>query len=241
MAGEMRLPHFPLHTVLYPHLPLPLHIFEERYRALTRDVLADGSPFNGRFVVSMITDGQEVGGEASARPVGTICEIRSAEEQPDGRWLLLVVGIARAAVGGIDRSGPYAVAEVEELPEPEGEGADRLLPMVQRALDGYLATVKRFVARTASGGEQSHEQPDVTATLDQVLKPIQLPDEPVAASYAVAGVLQVELSRKQHLLELTDAASRLRAELELLRREMRFLDDDAMPPVPPGDLGYHPN
>ena len=235
------LPHFPLHTVLFPHLPLPLHIFEERYRAMTRDVLADGSPFAGRFVVSMITAGREVGGEASAQAVGTICEIRSAEEQPDGRWLLLVVGIARARVGGVDSSGPYAVAEVEELPEPTGNGADRLLPLVQRALDGYLATVKRFVARTASGGKHLPEQPDVTATLDQVLKPIQLPDEPVAASYAVAGVLQVELSRKQHLLELTDAATRLRAELELLRREVRFLDDDAMPPVPSGDLGYHPN
>jgi hypothetical protein len=241
MAGEMRLPHFPLHTVLFPHLPLPLHIFEERYRAMTRDVLADGSPYGARFVVSMITDGREVGGEARAQMVGTVCEIRSAEEQPDGRWLLLVVGIARARVTGLDRTGPYEVAEVEELPELAGEGADRLLPTVQRALDGYLATVKRFVARTASAGEHLQEQLDVTATLDEVLKPIHLPDEPVAASYAVAGVLQVELSRKQHLLELTDAASRLRAELELLRREVRFLDDDALPPVPPGELGYHPN
>ena len=241
MTGDMRLPHFPLHTVLYPHLPLPLHIFEERYRAMTRDVLAEESPYGGRFVVSMITDGREVGGSASAQAVGTICEVRSAEEQPDGRWLLLVVGVARARVATLDRTGPYVVAEVEVLPEPEGEGADRLLPTVQRALDGYLATVKRFVARTASVGEHTQEQPDVTATLDQVLKPIHLPDEPVAASYAVAGVLQVELSRKQHLLELTDAASRLRAELELLRREVRFLDDDALPPVPPGELGYHPN
>jgi Lon protease-like protein len=242
MPRMRTLPHFPLHTVLFPHLPLPLHIFEERYRSMTRDVLAEGSPYAGRFVVSMITDGREVGGrEAVARPVGTICEIRSAEEQSDGRWLLLVVGIARARVGGIDNSGPYAVAEVEELPELDGEGADRLLPLVQMALDGYLATVKRFVARTASGGDHQHGQPDVTATLDQVLKPIHLPQEPAAASYAVAGVLQVELSRKQHLLELTDAATRLRAELDLLRREARFLDDGAMPPIPASELGYHRN
>ncbi|MGZ8563605.1 MAG: LON peptidase substrate-binding domain-containing protein, partial [Candidatus Limnocylindria bacterium] len=62
-----------------------------------------------------------------------------------------------------------------------------------------------------------------------------------AASYAVGGVLQVELTRKQRLLELPDAATRLRAELELLRREMRLLDDGALPTVPASDLGYHPN
>jgi hypothetical protein len=57
----------------------------------------------------------------------------------------------------------------------------------------------------------------------------------------VGGVLQIELTRKQQLLELPDAASRLRAELDLLRRESRLLADGAMPPVPTSDLGYHPN
>ena len=237
----MRLPHFPLRTVLFPHLPLPIHVFEERYRAMSRDLLAEDSPYAGRFVISMITDGQEVGGEGGSRPIGTVAEVRSAEQFPDGRWLLLVVGVARARVHSIDRSGAYALAEVEELPEPIGDDAEPLVPQVQRALDGYLATVKRFVARTASGGEHMQEQPDVTATLDEVLKPIHLPAEPVAASYAVAGVLQVELARKQHLLEITDAAARLRVELELLRREVRLLDTDALPPVPAADLGYHPN
>ncbi len=81
----------------------------------------------------------------------------------------------------------------------------------------------------------------MTASLDQVLKPIRLPDDPVAASYAVGGVLQVELTRKQQLLELPDAAVRLQAELDLLRREIRLLGDGAMPPIPTADLGYHPN
>jgi uncharacterized protein len=237
----MRLPHFPLHTVLFPHLPLPIHVFEERYRAMARDVLADGSPYGGRFVVSMITEGREVGGDAVAHAVATVAEIRSAEQLADGRWLLLAVGVGRARIDRVDRDGPYAVAEVTELDDPPGDGADGLLTTVQRALDAYLATVKRFVARTASGGERTKEGPDVAASLDEVLKPIRLPDDPVAASYAVAGVLQVELTRKQQLLELPDAASRLRAELELLRREVRLLDDEALPPIPAGDLGYHPN
>lgn len=237
----MRLPYFPLHTVLFPHLPLPLHIFEERYRAMTRDILADGSPFEGRFVVSMITDGPEVGGSASARGVGTICEVRSAEELPDGRWVLLAVGVARAGLGEVDRSGAYALVDAEPLEEVIGERADDLLPAVQAALDGYMATVKRFVAHAASVAHDSQEITDVAASLDQVLKPIRLPEDPAAASYAVGGVLQIELTRKQQLLELPDAASRLRAELDLLRRESRLLADGAMPPVPTSDLGYHPN
>jgi len=236
----MQLPHFPLHTVLFPHLPLPLHIFEERYRAMATDLMAEGSPYRGRFVVSMITDGREVGGDAATQRIGTICEIHSAERFPDGKWLLLVVGAARARLGAIDRSGPYALVEATEIADPAGEAAGDLLPRVQAALDAYMATVKRFVARTASVGH-AQEQSDVTASLDQVLKPIRLPDDPVAASYAVGGVLQVELTRKQHLLELPDAAVRLQAELDLLRREIRLLDDGAMPPIPASDLGYHPN
>ena len=54
-------------------------------------------------------------------------------------------------------------------------------------------------------------------------------------------MLQVELTRKQRLLELPDAASRLRAELQLLRRESRLLADGALPPIGPADLGYNPN
>jgi Lon protease-like protein len=237
----MQLPHFPLHTVLFPHLPLPLHIFEERYRAMATDLMADGSPYGGRLVVSMITAGPEVGGDATTQPIGTICEVHTAEQFADGRWMLILVGVARARLGAIDRSGPYAVVEVTEIGEPVGDVSGQLVPRVQAALDAYMATVKRFVARTASVAEHAQERPDVTASLDEVLKPIRLPDDPVAASYAVGGVLQVELTRKQHLLELPDAAARLNAELDLLRRETNLLDIDAMPPIPASDLGYHPN
>ena len=238
----MRLPFFPLHLVAFPHLPLPLHIFEERYRAMARDILADGSPYAGRFVVSMLTSGQEAGDDAAiGRGVGTICEVRTAEQLPDGRWVLLAVGVARAALGRVDRSGSYALVEVEELPEVDGAVEPTLLPRVQAALDGYMATVKRFVATAASIGHDSTEVQEVARSLDEVLKPIALPDDALAASYAVGGVLQIELSRKQQLLELPDAGSRLRAELALLARESRLLADGAMPPVSTTDLSYHPN
>jgi Lon protease-like protein len=243
----MRLPYFPLHVVVFPHLPLPIHVFEPRYRAMTRDVLANGSPYAGRFVVSMITDGAEVGDQVGrstrTQRVGTIVEVRRAERLPNGRWVLLVVGAARALLGEIDRSGEYATVEVMPLDDDAGDAAaaDALLPEVQAALDAYLETVKRFVASAASMGTESQEITDVAASLDEVLKPIRLPDDPLAASYAVGGVLQIELTRKQQLLELPDAASRLKAELDLLRREARLLADGAMPPVSTSDLRYNPN
>src|SRR5688500_8389537 len=136
----MRLPYFPLHTVVFPHLPLPVHVFEERYRAMATDLMADGSPYAGRFVVSMIVEGPEVGGDATTRPIGTICEVRTAEQFPDGRWVLLAVGIGRARLGSIDRSGAYAVIEVDPVDEPLGSDATALLAPAQRALDAYLAT-----------------------------------------------------------------------------------------------------
>jgi Lon protease-like protein len=169
--------------------------------------------------------------------------VRRAEQFGDGRWALVVVGVERVAVGEVDRSGPYAIVEAEPLPETLGDSAtaDRLLPKVQAALDAYLDTVKRFVANAASVGRESQEITDVAASLDEVLKPIHLPDDPLAASYAVAGVLQIELRRKQQLLELPDGATRLEAELALLRREARLLADGAMPPVSRNDLHYNPN
>jgi uncharacterized protein len=239
----MQLPVFPLHTVLFPHLPLPLHIFEERYRAMAADVMADGSPYGGRFVVSMITEGSEVGGEATIHDIGTICEVRSAERLADGRWMLIGVGVARARVAQLNGTKtPYRVVEATELPDPTGDEAAGLMSTVQEALDAYLATVKRFVVRAASVGRTEPQEPiDVAASLDRMLKPIHLPDDPVAASYAIGGLLQIELTRKQQLLEIPDAAARLRAELHLLQREARLLDDGAMPPVQPSDIGYHPN
>ena len=132
----MQLPVFPLHTVLFPHLPLPLHVFEERYRAMATDLTADASPYAGRFVVSMITDGPEVGADAATHDVGTICEVRSAEQFADGRWMLIGVGLARVRITPVEgASTPFRLVEAVELADPAGDGASALMPSVQSALD----------------------------------------------------------------------------------------------------------
>jgi len=246
----MRLPLFPLHAVLFPHLPLPLQIFEERYRAMTRDLVADDSAWGGRFVVTMITQGSEVEpvGRDAAQPtgaarIGTVAEVRHAEQFADGRWALLAVGVERVKFGPVDRTGAYAVVEADALPELVGDAAatEALLPEVQVALDRYLETVKRLVASTASVGGDVQEISRVTASLDEILKPFRLPEDPLAASYAIGGMLQIELGRKQRLLELPDAVARLHAELDLLRRETVLLGEGSMPPLGANDLRYNRN
>ena len=197
----MRLPYFPLHVVVFPHLPLPIHVFEERYRLMTQDVVADGSPFAGRFVVSMITEGAEVA-DADPRPpraerVGTIVEVR--QRRAIRRWAVGAAGGRRRA-GPAERGRPHPARTPPSRPSrcltrrATPTRAEALLPEVQAALDAYLETVKRFVASAASIGAESPEITTVAASLDEVLKPIRLPDDPMAASYAVGGVLQIELT-----------------------------------------------
>ena len=255
----MRLPLFPLHVVAFPHLPLPLHIFERRYRAMTRDLLEADNPYGGRFVVTMISAGREVAshpktGQLTVRRVGTICEVRRADKFADGRYALLAVGIGRARIRKVDDTGPYAVADVIALDERSGEEAEALIPDVQVALDGYLSTIRRFLAeRDAADVEDllseigEDADPDSSSAgevkrsvrMERLIKPLRLPSDPLAASYAVAGVLQVELSRKQRLLEAPDAAARLRAELALLQREAQLLGDSSLAPM--GRFEYHAN
>ena len=88
------LPMFPLGTVLLPHMLLPLHIFEPRYRALIHDVL-DG---DREFGVTLIERGHEVGGGDRRADVGTVAHVEEAEELDDGRWVVLAAGTRRIRV-----------------------------------------------------------------------------------------------------------------------------------------------
>src|SRR3954449_13007516 len=88
------LPMFPLGTVLFPHAALPLHIFEDRYRALAETCLRA----DGRFGVVLIERGYEVGGGDTRFGVGTVARIVDAARTPDGRYLLATVGTERVRI-----------------------------------------------------------------------------------------------------------------------------------------------
>src|SRR4029079_17178494 len=116
----MEIPLFPLHTVLCPGIVLPLHVFEERYRAMTRRCLDSGEPFG----VVLIRSGPEVGPTPAATLAGggAFAEIREAGRYPDGRYDLLAAATGRFAIESVDaQKEPYLVAGVNALEDECGE------------------------------------------------------------------------------------------------------------------------
>lgn len=106
---------FPLGSVLFPHMPLPLHVFEPRYRALVHDCLAGDRTFG----VVLIERGHEVGGGDVRFGTGCTATIAEAEETPDGRWGVIATGLHRFRVDTWLPDDPYPRAEVTMLDDGE--------------------------------------------------------------------------------------------------------------------------
>ncbi len=188
------MPMFPLGTVLFPHMGLPLHVFETRYRDLTRDCL-DG---NGEFGVVLIERGSEVGGGDTRFGVGTVAQIAEAAELPDGRWVLLATGTRRIRVTAWLPDDPYPVALVEEIADPP----------VQPTHIEHLELASRAVRRALALQTELADQPGVPAT-------VSLDDRPEVAAWQLCAVAPVGPVDHQRLLEMPDVEPRLRVLAEL--------------------------
>ena len=120
----MELPLFPLQTVLYPGLPIPLHVFEDRYREMFARIL-DGER---RFGVVAIVRGRDVDPGATYHPIGCVAEVAEVERHADGRLDVVARGRSRFRIDGVTQAAPYIVAEVSTLPEAAGEAAVGCIP-----------------------------------------------------------------------------------------------------------------
>jgi Lon protease-like protein len=196
------LPLFPLHVVLFPDMPLPLHIFEPRYREMVLRCREQKSPFG----VILIRDGDEAGDETVPHLVGTTARIDQYEELPDGRMNLLVFGETRFRVTRASHDKPYLSAQVEPLGEEIGDPR-----LAQPAAEVVAGLFKKYLRA-------------LFAMTGRSLSALQLPREPAYLSYAVASVLQVPLAEKQSLLEIGGTTRRLEHEAELLRAEIEAQD-----------------
>lgn len=208
---------FPLGTVLVPGQVLPLHVFEPRYRQLVRDLIdAPDHPQRGRsFGVVSIREGHEVGANSarSLAMVGTAARVQVVEKYDDGRYDMVTVGTDRFEINDLDVSAPYLQAHVAWLTEYAGESTD---PLVASVSEQFVAYRNR---------------------LSSMLDPIpfdSLPADPIELSYLVATAMVLDRVDRQALLEKPDSATRLRAELSLLRRESALAVH--LQSIPAGDL-----
>ncbi|HSP65201.1 MAG TPA: LON peptidase substrate-binding domain-containing protein [Candidatus Deferrimicrobium sp.] len=201
---SVRLPLFPLNTVLVPHMPAGLHIFEERYRELIRDCQGQGTSFG----VIGIREGLEVGRAAVPFSVGTLAQIHELEALDDGRYNLVVAGASRFRVESLDLERSYLVGRISYLEDTRGDEA--AIPELARraavAFTEYTAGLRNLA---------DEREPDA----DQAA----LPDDPELLSYLIAASLNVEVNRRQELLEEDSVSGRLRKCLQVLRRESVFL------------------
>lgn len=133
---------FPLGTVLFPHMVLPLHLFEPRYLDLIADVLAGDREFG----VTLIERGHEVGGGDERTSVGTVARVIQAEELDDGRWLVISVGVRRIRVERWLDDRTYPRALVSDLPDEPTD--DATVP------PGMVARLRRVLAMHAELGHQ---------------------------------------------------------------------------------------
>ena len=196
------LPMFPLGSVLFPGAWLPLHVFEPRYLALTRDCLGG----DGQLGVVLIERGSEVGGGDTRFDVGTRAQIVDGAELDDGRWLFLLAGMDRVRVRRWLPEVPYPRAEVEMLDDdgPPGPEAAELRAALERQLRRALA---------------------LKAELDEPAAPVtvELSEDPALAAYQAAAAAPMGPADAQRVLEVAGVERRLRLLVELLDDEVAVL------------------
>jgi Lon protease-like protein len=245
----MQIPLFPLHTVLAPGIALPLHIFEERYRAMVKRCLDTSSPFG----IVLIREGSELAPrdgraqELSISVVGTFAEIREASKYLDGRWDLLTVGTGRFVVREViaDRE-PYLLGEVDELGDSVGDedAAEVLVARVTRRFVDYLRLLQPRDGEDAEpidvqvevevpDDDDDDEKPEPVETPGggptELAAALHIPDDPSQLSFLLTGIVQVDPATRQSLLEADSAEARLRDLDRLLDRELALLDKRLAP------------
>lgn len=169
---------FPLGSVLFPFMPLPLRIFEPRYLAMLADILKDEP---SEFGVVLIERGSEVGGGDVRVPAGTLARVSDLDTAGEA-VLMIAQGATRIVVEEWLDDDPYPRARVRELPEPEWD------PGLQPRLADAEALVRRVLKRLA----------------DEDLSPwpsdVGLDDDPAAAAWQLAAIAPLNALDQLELL-----------------------------------------
>ncbi|RYU11873.1 LON peptidase substrate-binding domain-containing protein [Nocardioides iriomotensis] len=211
---QVQLPIFPLNTVVFPGVTVPLHVFEDRYRALVHHLLTISEKPERLFGIVAIREGYEVGshGVQSVHRVGCVVQMTSVDPYPDGRFDIEVVGRRRLRLDALDTSGRYLVGDVETVDEAKVD-----TPLGREEAERTRATFEEYRRRLSE------------MRGDDVLDG-DLPRDPEYLSYSLAATCLLTLQERQALLEASSPVDRLIMLRHALLEEMRAMR--ALPSLP---------
>jgi Lon protease-like protein len=198
------LPMFPLNTVLFPGMSVPLQVFEDRYRALVHHLLRVEDPTERIFGSVGIREGYEVGEHGSQWlfRVGCRVQMTEVEAHADGTFEVVAVGLDRIELEHLDTSGAYPVGRVTPLSEHEVTVPDHLAQAARSTFEAYRQAL---------------------LAIDRDPPAAELPHDPAYLSWALAALAPLTLAQRQALLEEEDADGRLRMVTDVLRGELRTM------------------
>jgi len=192
-------------VVVYPFMILPLFVGREKSvravdESLSRDRLI--------LLVAQRDAEKEDPGVDEIHSVGTVAMIMRMLKMPDGRVKVLVQGLTRARVLGIERRDPYFEARIAEIHEAEG---------VTSAIEveALIRSVKELVSKSVTLGKQI--APDVVVIVSNLDHPGRLAD-------LVASHLDLKIEQAQEVLDLFDPIQRLKKIGEFLSKEIELLE-----------------
>jgi len=195
------LPLFPLGTVVFPGMPLPLHVFEERYRRM----LADRGESEPAFGIVLLKSGSDSSVEQDIHDVGTAARLVSRRTWRNGRSDIVIEGMRRFEIRTINWELGYGLATIEWREELIGN-EERL----QRSMDQSVALFQRYVR-------------GITKLTGRSFQGVRISDDPVTASYDMASRLPLHTWERQHLLALDRVDERFERLHQIVRREVALL------------------
>jgi Lon protease-like protein len=222
---------FPLNTVLFPGVTLPLRVFEDRYRALVHELMRIEDPKDRIFGTVAIREGFEVGerlggtsahGGQSLYRIGCVLQLTEVEEHPDGTFDIVAVGRGRLRLDRLDTSGPFLAGDVDLLPDDNDHVAQEIVDRAFLTFERYRERLSELHGQDVLGGD--------------------LPHDPTYLSWSLAATCLLPLPDRQAMLEADDTQLRLALVTHLLRDELRAMT--ALPSLPAIDVartGWSPN
>ncbi|HEX8709054.1 MAG TPA: LON peptidase substrate-binding domain-containing protein [Pyrinomonadaceae bacterium] len=207
VRGVRELPLFPLPVVLFPGAPLPLHIFEPRYRRMLEDISAGNNLFGLSYF-----DASEA--EREMPPTGhfgCVAEVTEVQTMPDGRSNILTIGVIRYRMESyVERNEPYLVGQLSFF-EDEAEDEE----LVSRRASEVSSLFMRIARAVRIINDERASLPEIPTA------------EPERLSFLVAAAMELDVEVRLELLELRYTSERLRRLRDLLARAVDNYEERA--------------